>query len=186
METHPLEQHPQLNPWNGGPGTEQCRCVWKCRKQNLQPPHSHVWGNNTPPINVCWIVIVSIFHTHTHQYSRWFEQTLQAAASANKQVIVSCHHPVGWGCCRPTHMAWNWKEVHEMMARAGCVRLVLHGHDHEGGCATVDGIHYLTMPGLVEGVCGCRMRDGAAHGRWSIGHITTTHSTIGWQRVCSC
>lgn len=38
-----------------------------------------------------------------------------------------------------------------MMARAGCVRLCLHGHDHEGGSAVVDGIRYITMPGVVEG-----------------------------------
>lgn len=131
MDAHPADSHPQMNPWNGGPGRAQCE---------------------------------------------WLEQELSAAAAAGKQVIMSCHHPVGWGCARPTHMAWNWKELHAMMVHAGCVRLALHGHDHEGGYAVVDGIHYVTLPGLVEGT--------AVQCRWGdLLHTSQRHSAARWQCV---
>jgi hypothetical protein len=28
--------------------------------------------------------------------------------------------------------------------------LYLNGHDHNGGYATEDGVHYVTLPGMVE------------------------------------
>lgn len=128
MATHPVESHPQMNPWNGGPGKAQCA---------------------------------------------WFAEQLQAAVG--KHVIVSCHHPVGKGCARPTHMAWNASELHEMMVRAGCVRLVLHGHDHEGGHAVVDGIRYVTLPGLVEGAPTTLVGGADVHGH--------SNSPSRWQRL---
>ena len=67
-------------------------------------------------------------------------------------IIVAAHHPLSQHAARPTHLAWNWREVAAELVHSGVVRLCLAGHDHEGGYACHDGVHWLTMPAMLEGM----------------------------------
>jgi hypothetical protein len=36
-------------------------------------------------------------------------------------VIITSHHPLGAGSGRPTHMAWNYREVTHLLSQHRCV-----------------------------------------------------------------
>jgi len=80
----------------------------------------------------------------------WLEQQLSTAKTNNEHVMIACHHPVGAGSCRPTHMAWNAADIQKAITSSGVVPLVLSGHDHQGGYALIEGTHFVTVRGLVE------------------------------------
>lgn len=46
---------------------------------------------------------------------RWLRKELAAAEHAGEKVVVAAHHPIGAGSGRPTHMAWNWAQVQEVL-----------------------------------------------------------------------
>lgn len=46
---------------------------------------------------------------------------------------------------------YNWREVSGLMSKYDCVKAYIAGHYHKGGYACADGIHYITVCGLVEG-----------------------------------
>lgn len=48
-----------------------------------------------------------------------------------------------------------------MLVASPAVALVLAGHDHEGGYAIHDGIHWLTLPALLEGEARIQFTSGA-------------------------
>jgi hypothetical protein len=50
----------------------------------------------------------------TSRQLAWFRSELEAAEQAKEKVIVASHHQIGNGAARPTHMAWNWKEICEI------------------------------------------------------------------------
>jgi predicted phosphodiesterase len=45
----------------------------------------------------------------------------------------------------------NAAAVREVLERSGKVLAVFQGHRHEGGYSTINGIHYYTLKGLIEG-----------------------------------
>ena len=55
------------------------------------------------------------------------------------------------GAARATHMAWNFKDIMDVVLQSSCVTLVLSGHDHIGGYACIQGKHFVTLEALLEG-----------------------------------
>lgn len=56
------------------------------------------------------------------------------------------------GAARATHLAWNHDEIRAVIAQApGVVAVALSGHDHMGGYALVEGVHYVTLEAMLEG-----------------------------------
>jgi hypothetical protein len=47
-------------------------------------------------------------------------------------------------------LLWDHEEVSKMIVDSGCVAACFSGHDHAGGYAARAGVHFLTLPGLVE------------------------------------
>jgi len=45
----------------------------------------------------------------------------------------------------------NAEAVRGVMEKSKKVKCVFHGHDHKGGYSQINGIHYYTLKGLVEG-----------------------------------
>lgn len=82
---------------------------------------------------------------------RWLKSQLESAQANGERIVIACHHPVGQGSCRPTHMAWNSVEIQEAIVSSGVVPLVLSGHDHPGGYACVEDTHFVTVHGMLEG-----------------------------------
>jgi manganese-dependent ADP-ribose/CDP-alcohol diphosphatase len=75
------------------------------------------------------------------------ESKLQAAHTAGEQVIIFCHYPV-----HPahTHNLWNDREVVDVIGKHPCVRAFINGHQHQGGYLFHNGVHYLTVKGMVD------------------------------------
>ncbi len=84
----------------------------------------------------------------------WLSQRLADAKEQIQKVIVFCHHPVCPAATKPDLLLWNYQEVEKTLAKSNCVVACICGHDHEGGYAQQDGIHHLTMPGMIESPSG--------------------------------
>ena len=65
--------------------------------------------------------------------------------------MVAAHHQAGRGGARPTHLAWNWRDIHRLLGSSDCVKLYLAGHDHMGGYTWDSGVHWLTIEAVLEG-----------------------------------
>lgn len=84
----------------------------------------------------------------------WLGQQLADAKEKRQKVIVFCHHPTCPAATKPDLLLWNHEEVAKTLATSGCVVAYICGHDHEGGYAQQDGIHHVTMPGMVDSPTG--------------------------------
>ncbi|KAA6427520.1 MAG: hypothetical protein FRX49_02183 [Trebouxia sp. A1-2] len=82
--------------------------------------------------------------------SGWLNEQLALAKLLGERVIVACHHQIGQGAARKTHMAWNWVELQQLLVASPCVRLVLSGHDHMGGYAQHGHVHFVTVEAMLE------------------------------------
>ena len=80
----------------------------------------------------------------------WLKAELAAAEAAGERVIAAAHHQVGQGAVRPTHAAWNWRDVQAALLASPAFRLLLAGHDHLGGYACIGGRHFVTLEALLE------------------------------------
>jgi 3',5'-cyclic AMP phosphodiesterase CpdA len=77
----------------------------------------------------------------------WLKATLDRAAAAGERSVVFCHfptYPVG-----PATL-WDAAEVVAVLESSKGVAAYVCGHTHEGGYAVSDGIHYVTLMGMVE------------------------------------
>ena len=85
----------------------------------------------------------------------WLQNELKIADASGEKIIIGSHHQFGCGAARPTHMAWNWKEIESVCMESASVCLLLAGHDHTGGFAEI-GLasgrkkYAVTMEGLLE------------------------------------
>jgi len=77
----------------------------------------------------------------------WLEATLADASREGQRAIVFCHLPV---CPENEHNLWNDFEIMDLMAANECVAAYINGHNHAGNYAEKDGVHYLTLHGMVE------------------------------------
>jgi 3',5'-cyclic AMP phosphodiesterase CpdA len=80
----------------------------------------------------------------------WLQERLQAAGAAGERVIVFCHHPITAEKNARSLLLWNAGEVEGVLAKSGRVAAWINGHDHKGGYVFTNGIHHLTVPGMVE------------------------------------
>lgn len=81
------------------------------------------------------------------QQLAWLNGQLQAASRAGQKVIVFCHYPVYPAAA---HNLWNDTELIGVLEAHDCVVAYINGHNHAGDYAVHHGIHYLTVPGMVE------------------------------------
>jgi 3',5'-cyclic AMP phosphodiesterase CpdA len=78
----------------------------------------------------------------------WLEQQLDSAELEKQKVILFSHLPV-----RPQndpHNLWNDEEVTDLMENSSSVVAFVNGHKHAGGYAFENGIHHITIRGMVE------------------------------------
>jgi len=78
----------------------------------------------------------------------WLDEVLTRADDAGERVILFCHFPV-----LPENEdlnLWDEAQVRPLLARHPSVKAWLNGHEHAGGYAELDGIHYLTLHGMVD------------------------------------
>ena len=84
------------------------------------------------------------------EQKEWLRKALKEASAKGERAIVFCHFPVLPESCRRDHLLWNWREVLEILEAAPSVAAWINGHDHRGGYGVRAGIHYVTVPGVVE------------------------------------
>lgn len=77
----------------------------------------------------------------------WLDGVLAAADEAGESVVLYCHFPV---YPENVHNLWNAEEVLARIDAHSCVRAYLNGHNHAGNHAVRDGVHYLTLKGMVD------------------------------------
>ncbi len=80
----------------------------------------------------------------------WLAQTLRQAAVRGERSIVFCHMPLLAEASTPGLLLWNHEEIVQVLESAGSATAVFGGHDHDGGYACRNGIHYITLQGMVE------------------------------------
>ena len=79
----------------------------------------------------------------------WLRSALAQARQAGEKVICFCHFPL-LKAAAETHRMANPEAVLAELDAAGCVVAWIAGHDHAGGYAMRNGVHHLTIKGLVE------------------------------------
>ncbi len=77
----------------------------------------------------------------------WFDGKLSEAEEEERSVLVFCHFPV---YPKGSHTLWNRDEVVKVIDSHSNVVAWFNGHNHAGAYAEKHGVHYLTLPGLVE------------------------------------
>lgn len=98
--------------------------------KSKQAPNAHSWNSRV-----------------SDQQLIWLEAELKEAVKSKEVVLVLGHHPV-----RPVeaHATWNHDDLHTLLLKYPCVKAYLNGHNHAGGHATVKGLHYLTLDGMLN------------------------------------
>lgn len=80
----------------------------------------------------------------------WLRSTLASAGNNGESVILFCHFPVLAAASTGHHLLWNHDEVLSLLVSNPAVKAWFNGHDHKGGYAMHEGIHFVTVPGMVE------------------------------------
>lgn len=82
------------------------------------------------------------------EQQKWLKEELAAANSLNQKVILFSHLPV-----RPkgnVHNLWNDYEIVDIIENSPNVVAFINGHNHGGGYVYENGIHYVTLFGMVD------------------------------------
>lgn len=77
----------------------------------------------------------------------WLKKVLKTANEAGEKVVLYCHFPI---YPENAHNLWNAKEIVEVLENYTCVKAYINGHNHAGNYGVKNGIHYLTMKGMVD------------------------------------
>lgn len=77
----------------------------------------------------------------------WLDRVCTAARTARQQVILLAHHPV---YPANEHNVWNAEPVLAVLDRHPHVVAWINGHHHAGHYGERNGVHFLTLRGMVE------------------------------------
>lgn len=92
---------------------------------------------------------------------RWLRARLHDATAVGDRAVVFCHFPVLPESSSPEHVLWDYADVLHILEDEPALAMYMAGHDHRGGYAARNGVHYVTMHGMVESGVGesCRVVD---------------------------
>jgi manganese-dependent ADP-ribose/CDP-alcohol diphosphatase len=82
------------------------------------------------------------------EQQNWLKQELDSARSLKQKVIIFSHMPV-----RPLNSAenlWNNQEIIDIIEQSSNVVAFINGHNHAGDYILKNGIHYITILGMVD------------------------------------
>ena len=80
----------------------------------------------------------------------WIAGELAAARRAGQRVVLFAHHPLLAEAASAAALAWDHGDVLALLAESPEVALWFNGHAHSGGYAERDGVHHVTVQGMVE------------------------------------
>jgi manganese-dependent ADP-ribose/CDP-alcohol diphosphatase len=79
----------------------------------------------------------------------WLKERLMRASQNGERIIIFNHFALLEAAAKH-HRMKDPQPVLELMDEAGCVVAYFAGHDHAGGYAERDGVHHVTVKGVVE------------------------------------
>jgi len=82
------------------------------------------------------------------EQQNWLKQELDSASLRSQKVIIFSHLPI-----RPQdnpHNLWNDYEIINLIEKSHNVVAFINGHNHSGGYVFKNGIHYITIFGMVD------------------------------------
>lgn len=82
------------------------------------------------------------------EQQNWLKQELDSSNLLNQKVIIFSHLPL-----RPQdnpHNLWNDYEITNLIENNTNVVAFINGHNHSGGYVFTNGIHYITIFGMVD------------------------------------
>lgn len=77
----------------------------------------------------------------------WLKETLTQARRSDQKVILFCHFPV---FPPNAHNLYNDDQILEIIDSFPNVAAYINGHNHAGNYSFRDGVHYLTLKGMVD------------------------------------
>lgn len=78
---------------------------------------------------------------------KWLEKQLKKAKNKQKNVVIFCHYPL---LPLEAHTLWDSHKVLPILKNYSCVKSWINGHNHAGNYVAEDGIHFVTMQGMVD------------------------------------
>lgn len=78
----------------------------------------------------------------------WLKQQLDLADAKKQDVIIFCHMPVK--PAKNSHNLWNDTEIVQLIEEYPNVFAYFNGHNHSGSYINSNGIHYITLKGMVN------------------------------------
>jgi manganese-dependent ADP-ribose/CDP-alcohol diphosphatase len=107
--------------------------AWLEGQKSKDTPNARAWNGGFGP-----------------QQLQWLAQQLQAAEDAGQHVVIFAHHPIEPASSTPSHLAWDHAEAHALITASPATVAYFNGHDHAGGYAQSNGVHFWTLPALLE------------------------------------
>lgn len=78
----------------------------------------------------------------------WLKKQLSETTKAGEKAIISCHYPI---LPDNIHNLWNDQELLSLMNQhSDTVIAWFNGHNHAGNYAQHQGVHYVTVQGMVD------------------------------------
>ncbi|MCK5821069.1 MAG: metallophosphoesterase [Bacteroidales bacterium] len=79
----------------------------------------------------------------------WLKTQMEIASTKKMNLIVFCHQPLFPG---NAHNLWGYEYMLQLLSDHPGEAWWISGHDHRGGYQEVNGVHLLTLRGMVEGL----------------------------------
>ena len=111
-------------------------------KHDTNQINSYFESTTGKPNNYSWNSAIG------KQQQNWLKQELEDAKSLKQRVIVFSHMPL-----RPINSAenlWNNEEIIDIIENSSNVVAFINGHNHAGDYVFKNGIHYITILGMVD------------------------------------
>jgi len=77
----------------------------------------------------------------------WLKTVLTKAKKTGERAVVFSHMPL---YPSDVHNPWNVEDIIPILENSKCVAACFAGHNHAGRYAQKNGIHYLTLEGMIE------------------------------------
>lgn len=77
----------------------------------------------------------------------WLKTQLKEAEKDRLNVVLFCHYPL---LPLGAHSLWNSTKILSILHHYNCVKAWINGHNHAGGYTKQNGIHFITLKGMVE------------------------------------
>lgn len=82
------------------------------------------------------------------EQQNWLKQELDSAKLLNQKVILFSHLPIR--SKGNSHNLWNDYEIVDIIENSSNVVAFINGHNHSGDYVLKNGIHYITLFGMVD------------------------------------